>query len=238
MRKVALFVEGQAEQIFVREFLLRWYDYDTNRLGINCLKLVAESLSQAEYDYGNEESEDYYQIINAGNDNKTLSAMLRRAKGLVGAGYEWIVGLRDMYSETYREESPGVISQEVNRMFIDGANDQIAQSEYAGQMKFHFAIMEVEAWMLALLEKWLDPSVTREQLATVFDPQCNLETDVYHPAEKVTEITALGGGRPYDKHKGEVNAIFSSIAKEDYQTLYDSGRCPSFNAFVDSLLRG
>lgn len=51
MRKVVLFVEGQAEQIFIREMLLRRYVYDAKIVCIRCLQLIAEQLKFAEFDF-------------------------------------------------------------------------------------------------------------------------------------------------------------------------------------------
>ena len=51
MRKIVLFVEGQAEQIFIREMLLRRYDYDANNLSIRCLRLVAEKLESDYHEF-------------------------------------------------------------------------------------------------------------------------------------------------------------------------------------------
>ena len=41
VRKVALFVEGLAEQVFVRDFLIKWYDWDGSKVGLTCYKLHA-----------------------------------------------------------------------------------------------------------------------------------------------------------------------------------------------------
>lgn len=43
-RKLAVFVEGQTELIFVREFLKQWYNYDANTVGFDCYS-VKEVLS-------------------------------------------------------------------------------------------------------------------------------------------------------------------------------------------------
>ena len=118
MRKIVLFVEGQAEQIFIREMLLRHYVYDVNLVCIRCLQLISEQLESAEYDYGNEDAPNYYMIINAGGDNKVLSAMLRRQASLFAKGYQMIIGLRDMYSKFYRAQSPSVVSSELNQEFL------------------------------------------------------------------------------------------------------------------------
>ena len=41
-RKTALFVEGKTEYIFVRDFLCAWYDYDAERMGIECYAFRAD----------------------------------------------------------------------------------------------------------------------------------------------------------------------------------------------------
>ena len=41
VRKVALFVEGFAELVFVREFLLKWYEWDSAKVGFDCSTLHA-----------------------------------------------------------------------------------------------------------------------------------------------------------------------------------------------------
>jgi hypothetical protein len=45
MKKVAVFVEGQAELILVRELLLKMYDYQD--IGINCYNLICDNLDEA-----------------------------------------------------------------------------------------------------------------------------------------------------------------------------------------------
>lgn len=77
-RKLAVFVEGQTELIFVREFLKQWYNYDANMVGFDCYKLLANEFCDAEYRYGNEESENYFFIVNVGNDGSVLSSIKKR----------------------------------------------------------------------------------------------------------------------------------------------------------------
>lgn len=82
VRKVALFVEGYAEQIFVRDFLVKWYDWDVTKVGLDCYVLHSDSLSSAPFPWGSKESECYFQILNVGNDKKVLSKMLQDADRL------------------------------------------------------------------------------------------------------------------------------------------------------------
>lgn len=74
-KKLAVFVEGQTELVFVREFLKQWYGYDVNIVGFDCYNLLSKEFCDAEYKYGNEDSENYFMIVNVGNDNSVLSSI-------------------------------------------------------------------------------------------------------------------------------------------------------------------
>lgn len=209
MSKSALFVEGQAEQIFVRELLLRRFNWMSSSIGIRCYQLIAEQFESAEYDYGDDDAEHFYQLINVGNDNKVLSAMFTRANRMYDIGFERIIGLRDMYSHSYRELSPYKVSQELNQQFIDISQKQIKDKGFYGKMELHFAIMEVEAWMLALLDKWKG-DLKDDDILNYFDKKTNIES-IYHPFVVIKSITTLAGN-PYEKHKEQVNSIISGVS--------------------------
>ena len=81
-RKLAVFVEGQTELIFVREFLKQWYNYDANTVGFDCYNLLANEFCDAAYSYGSEESDNYFFLVNVGNDNSVLSSIIARMKFL------------------------------------------------------------------------------------------------------------------------------------------------------------
>ena len=228
MRKVALFVEGLAEQVFVRDFLIKLYDWNINKVGLACYKLHAGNEHDSPYPYGTVESENYFQIFNVGNDSSVLSVMLDRADRLHNVGYSLVVGLRDMFSKVYHQKTfqknnERVIDQELNERFIQNAKDTIAASSKPLELQMHFAIMEVEAWLLGMPR-------FMEFLQDINDP----ETDIYHPAEKLKELMeAMGSG--YDKHSKDIERIIGDLEKEDYLALYESGRCESFRRFVEAV---
>ena len=230
VRKVALFVEGLAEQVFVRDFLIKWYDWDSTKVGLTCYKLHAGNEHDAPYPYGTVDSENYFQIFNVGNDNSVLSVMLDRADRLHHAGYSLVVGLRDMFSKiyhqkTFQKNNERVIDPEINKRFIQSVKDEIEASSKPLELQMHFAIMEVEAWLLGM-------SGFIELLSDVNDP----ETEIYHPAEKLDELME-SMGLSYDKHSKDIESIIGNLNKEDYLALYESGRCQSFRKFVDALVR-
>ena len=99
-RRLAVFVEGQTELVFVREFLKQWYGYDTSVIGFACYNLQNNEFCDAAYQYGSEESENYFMLVNVGNDNSVLSKILSRLTYLVNQGYQLVIGLRDIIASS------------------------------------------------------------------------------------------------------------------------------------------
>ena len=236
MIKTAIFVEGQTELIFVREFLLKISDYQD--VSIECYTLFSDSeFKETEYQYSNKNATKHFQLINVGNDNRVLTAMLRREKDLFNAGYHKIIGLRDMYGEQYRQAvKTHIIKPEINQRFINGARGQLTNKN----THFVYSIMEIEAWLLGLrqafqkLDARLTPQYIQEQLNYNIE-EIDPEVFFFHPANNVSDLYRLAGRGGYDKSKGEVNAIVSCIEKEDYLDLKNSGKCNSFNEFCSIL---
>lgn len=239
MRKFAIFVEGQTELITIREFLLREFEYTTD---IECRTLFKSSqLKKTPYDYPNPTAEIHFQIVNVGNDNAVLKRILHREQFMWNSGYEKIIGLRDMYSEAYREESQK-IDNAVTQRFIEGADKTIKdKARFPEKIVMCFAIMEVEAWFLAMYEVFekLDSHLTVEYIKEKTDidlKNADPETEFFHPANQMEAIYQLAGMR-YDKHKRDIEAIARYLGKDDYQNLLESDKCNAFNRFCNSLER-
>ena len=238
MRKICVFVEGQTEQIFVREFLLKWYEYD--HIAIECFQIVRSDTYPAEYEVHSKNAETFYQIVNVGNDNRVLSILLERVGGLKKRGFERIIGLRDMYGKAYRDRSrPGVIDDELNQSFISLAKDSIEAklASDASLVSFHFAIMEIEAWMLAMYPSLLKkfPELKEDDLRKVYNIDEDVERTVYHPADTLNEVFQMAGSS-YEKHKSDAYSIVSCMDKEDFETLLNSGKSQTFKSFVEALV--
>jgi len=236
MKKVCVFVEGQTELIFVREFLLKWYEYQN--VSIECYQLIGNTTHSAEYDFLLQDAIVHYQLVNVGNDNKVLSWLLKRVQSLKKEGYELILGLRDMYSEHYRKQSR-IINVELNQQIMNNVQEQIVDwlADDESLVSFHFAIMEIESWILAMHQSLLKKfsSLTEENLISIYDTNKCIDTTIYHPAETLDRVFQLDGCR-YEKHKTDANSILSYVDKSDFQILYDSGRSMSFNSFMNALL--
>jgi len=238
--KIAIFVEGQTELIIVREFLLKWYEYAN--ISLNCFNQFKTGLTtKVEYEFTNPDSTKYFQIVNVGNDNAVLQRILDNEKSLFKKGYFKIIGLRDMYSKSYRKAVQNqIINEEINQKFIHADHKEIERSSSnSNQIHFHYAIMEIEAWLWGLKNVFrkIDHRFTREHILeqTGFDIEVDdPETMLYHPSKKLTELFSEIG-KSYNKSKGSVSSFESHIEKTDYQNLLDNNKCNSFNKFFHSV---
>lgn len=242
MIKTAIFVEGQSELIFTRELLLKFFNYQN--IWIECYNLFNDQdLNPTEYAFPNVDAEYYFQILNIGNDQKVLSSILKRERYLFSAnqGFHKIIGLRDMYSKEYRQ----IVKKEkvdltANEKFITNHLNTIKErSLNPEKIYFHFAIMELETWLLAIpklfnkLHSCLNEHTIKQHL-NVDLSSIDLESEVYHPADFLDKILKIAGSS-YDKKKADVNKIMEKIDKVDVEMLVKSYRCESLNSFCDSL---
>lgn len=242
MIKIAVFVEGQTELIFVREMLLKIFEYQN--ISLACFTLYNDNeRNPTEYPYKNDEAPIHFEILNVGNDAKVLPAILKRERYMwsEAQGFDKIIGLRDMYSRDYRETVENhQISEEVNQKFIEGAEKTIKnKAQKPEKISFHFAVMEVEAWILGLKKclEGIDNRLTANYIeqSLAFDLNtCNPENSFFHPAKILEDIYDLAG-KKYDKKKGDVYAIMSFLEKQDFIDLVNSKKCSSFNKFYASL---
>lgn len=240
IRKIAVFVEGQTEYIFVRDFLCTWYDYDANRLGLECYQFNGNQANDVPYPYGTRKSENFYLIYNVGNDQTVMSKMLKEAPRLLNNGYDLIVGLNDMYCDSYHTcVKNRQIDTKVNEKFKDKRKDIIHRQGFDKVMKSHFAIMEVEAWFLGMydylqrINSRLTPELIKAQLNT--DITQDPEISVYHPAKLLNDIYQLEKMQ-YGKHASDAHAITSTLTKNDYLYLMRSGKCQSFKEFIKDII--
>jgi len=141
MNKLAIFVEGQTEQIFVEKLVLSLCG-DAN-IGISVERVsggrrreprrVVEITGTSEP----EGHEFFVLIVDCGQDERVKSDIVERHNNLVVAGYKHIVGVRDVLPH----------SRDEIEQIRKGFNFRLPN----GPLKpaLILAIMEVEAWFLA-----------------------------------------------------------------------------------------
>lgn len=231
MRKVAVFVEGQTELIFVRGFLLEWFEY---QIKLECRNLLTENnLHNAGHSFENPLAKIHVLLFNVGMDENVLARILDREQELYNSGFEVIVGLRDMYSEKYKKEAKTQrVDIDLTEKFRQNTAKTIQQrARQPGSIKFCYAVMELEAWWLGVPTLWenLDSGLREQHQNEFLMPE-----SVFHPAGFI-RILLQSQQKTYKKHKSEVESIVGKITREDYLDLHSSQRCPSFCEFVQYI---
>ena len=236
--KYAVYVEGQSELLFVADILQKYSNYDASLCGFKCINLVADNLCEIKYpSQGGQYSTNFYQIVNVNNDNRVISKLNKDIPNLLKNGFDIIIGLKDVYSETYEKlcRNPIVDRVSIEKMF---QNQRVCIKDQGADCRLHFAIMEYEAWILALLKKSIDTKgsdFNKRCEDLKYDIKCDPELTIYHPTKWVREIMQ-SCGIDYCKSDSDSYSILSSLTTDDYEALRYSGRCLSFAKFLDSLL--
>lgn len=240
MKKIAIFVEGLTEQLFLRNLLEK--TVDLSKISFDCFQLVAKSECPVPYCYRNSNSEFHFIIINVQGDEGVLSTIKEREKSLIEKGnIDQIYGLRDMYSSEYDRLSPGIISATLIDKIIANQNSIIDAMHYASRIKLHFAIMEIEAWFLGFsntLER-VNSSLAEDHISRLLgvdfgaiDPQ----SQFYKPSITLKRIFESCAGT-YSKSRSEIESICSVIQLDDIITLFNSEKCSCFQVFYKDVFR-
>lgn len=237
--KYAVYVEGLAEMLFVADVLQKYSGFDAGMVGFRCITLNNDTFSYVSYPIqGDETSANFYQIVNVNNDNLVVSKLKKDIPGLVEQGFEVILGLRDVFGDLYKSivKEQQIVDRGVIAEMYAAQNEQIKSDKAITRL--HLAIMEYEAWMLALIENYVVSQGTSiediEQQLNV-DLHSDIEETVFHPYNLVQKIYRLLD-ESYHKHGGDQMSFLSTLQCEDYEALRHSGRCASFGKFLDSLL--
>lgn len=208
MSKLAVFVEGQTELIFVERVLQELAGYDS--LSIRS-EVMHGGAIRSLAGYAEEGGDRRFQalLVNCECDGKVVSAIRDRKESLKAQGYTWIVGLRDLYPTFVRQELPRAKKGSLDQLQDSGAIVDLV-----------FAVHEIEAWFLAEyshLER-LSPALT---LDAVFDGTgVNLDTidveTIPRPARLLENVYEMAG-LTYRKRRGDAIRTVNAI---DYERMY------------------
>lgn len=240
--KYAVYVEGKSELLFVADVLQKYSNYNPGECGLRCINLNADDFERMNHPIqGDEQSARFYQIVNVNNDNRVVSKLNKDIPGLLAQGYNVVIGLRDVFGETYKQltnEQPVINRKVIETMH--GAQKSAIKAPEGSDCRLHFAIMEYETWMLALIEIFVrnsgkDVDELCEQLG--IDKTEDFEETIYHPFPLVKKIYQACGS-DYNKHGSDSFSFLNTLTVEDYERLRQSGRCASFAKFLNSLLGG
>ncbi len=226
MLKLAFFVEGQTELIFV-EYLIDEY-FTHPFFTIESYQLIgnrAKTITKRKHD--RPDLEYYFLIFDVSGDSRVLSAINERAEYLITRnGYNGVIGLRDIYPNKKKDMKQ---IRSTFKMLFEGKS-------YSNKVKLSFAIMETEAWLLAdykLFER-IDNRLTADFINKKLN--INIDSDNLEnypkPSATMQNIFKLID-RNYKKKKRKVEEICSNINFENL-CLNESNlsRIKSFKTFL------
>lgn len=237
MNKVAIFVEGQGELILTRNIIRNILNLQY--VGCECRALYREQVKKVPFDFSASEEKIHFKIINVGNDEKVISAIQERAPRLEQDGYSSIIGLRDLYSRSYRQLSNGRIDSTVTKKFIDGHENELKKTKFKGNINFIFSIMEMESWMLAAYEIFEkhDKKLTLKNInnklgydISKVDPQIKF----YHPTRIVEQIFSISN-KEYKKKSNQSESLSSYFTQEVIENVINRGICDSFKRYYQLI---
>jgi hypothetical protein len=227
MKKIALFVEGQTEQIFAEKLIhemagrhkvaIKTYKFSGGKnTARNLLLLAANNVS------GN--SEYYFVIYDCGGDEKVQSDIRERLDSLRDASFSLVIGIRDVFPETDIKK--------LTHYLYFGIPITSAVS-----VKIVLAVNEIEAWFLA--EETHYPEIsgkitfeTANKIACI-DVSKDDTKIIPHPSEILKQVY-MKGGTTYDKSKEKVQRTVNAL---DYENLYINvrNRSDSLNELLTCL---
>lgn len=209
MKRMAVFVEGQTEQILLKKLVEEVAG--ANRVAIQSVKSSGAGSSHAItiITAANVAGQKFYLLIyDCTGDSRVLSEMLEQSASLSAQGYSQIVGLRDVYPEP---------PTRLNRL-RNLVNGMIPHQPVPPRMIF--AVMEVEAWFVAENTHFarIDHRLTPAAVNVILqgrNEDCHCEL-IPHPAATMHAVYH-SVGRSYTKEKRKVSMIVDAV---DFARLY------------------
>jgi hypothetical protein len=233
MKRIAFFVEGQTEQIFVNRLVKEILGPDQVNIIQKQFRGGANVPKQEIVRNSSFSRNPRYEILifDCGSDNRVKSEILDNISNLRSKGYEMIVGLRDLYPIPIDD----LDRLEKGLRFLP---DNLKTN--APYFDIIIAIHEIEAWFMAetnhfrKIDKRLTGRFIKERLR--FDPySINPELRV-HPAEDLDNIYRLVG-KSYTK---KYNTTLRIVNKLDFnnirhQVRYDVGSLDKLLKVIEQL---
>jgi hypothetical protein len=212
MKKIALFVEGQTEQIFteklIREFIGKHGFSVTNYKILGGKKSPRKPLCLTAQNIG-VGTEYYFVIYDCGGDNKVQSDIRERIDSLRKQSFSLVIGIRDVY--------PCLETDIVNirRYLYYGISPMSGVS-----IEIILAVMEIESWFLA--EETHYPKIYKKLSLEVANKIAKMDVStsdtetIPHPSDILKQIY-MKGGRTYNKSREKVQRTVDAL---DYENLY------------------
>lgn len=228
LKKIAIFVEGQTESIFVEKFLIEYWGYSKielelqKYLGTKGIKLLGKRK--------NPYAEFYVLIFDVGGDGTVVTALKERAESMIGySGYSYILALQDLFPRKRDEKK--IVLETFKKIFQGYL--------FAEQLKLILAIMEIEAWFLAdyNLFNRIFPQVTIELIKEKLGIDLIDENpeSYYHPSSLINQIYNIFGERYKKREKQSYQIVHNIDLPFLICTEQVLNRVSSFKYFIDCI---
>ncbi len=230
MKKIAFFVEGQTEQVFINKLVKEIIGY--NNLTVLLKKITGgTNVPKREFvrNYNIPLKSDYTALIyDCGSDNRVKSEILDNISSLREAGYTCIIGLRDLYPLAL-EELPRL---QKGLQFLP-----YPLKKKDCPFDIVIAVREVETWFLAesshflKVDKKLTGRFIEKELG--FNPDVMNPVSSNHPAEDISKIYQLAG-KSYSKKRWQVEKLVNRL---DFNKIRKDLRhkIPSLNELITAI---
>jgi len=228
VKKLAIFVEGLTEQLFVDRFVtaiageqavaIDRRQVKGKRNGGGQIGLFA-SAPTAGQQY-------FILIVDCSADNRVKSEIRDNYDSLVSSGYSAIIGIRDVFPEFAYADLPRLRT---------GLESLMQKNPI--RVMFVLGVMEIETWFIcehthfARLDEKLSPEYISSELG--FDPSCDDIQQRAHPTADLNAAYRLVGHK-YEKHR---QCLERTLDLLDYESLHLSvvKRVPDLKALVQAL---
>jgi len=227
--RIAFFVEGLTEQLFLEKLLLEVFG--NKDIAVNVKKIkggtsIPIAISEISSMEVTEETKYYVLIFDCGGDSNVKSYILDQRNSLLKTGYSKIIGIRDVYPDFERHEIHDLIY---------GLKYQLPQKDLP--TKFVLSVMEIEAWFLAeeTHYKRIDEKLTMEYIEENigFNPS-TYNTELRDaPSNDLNQIYGLVG-KEYVKEKTSLETTVNAL---DYGSIYFdvNTRITSLKELIDEI---
>jgi len=202
VKRLAVFVEGQTEQIFMLKMLVAVAG--NHKVTVDVIQARGSGTSRAVTLQGQSATNTpYYALIcDCGADSSVASDIRDNYEGLVTAGYHLVLGLRDVYP--------------VPNDKIPDIRTSIARIMPKGAIPVHLvlAVREIEAWFIVEDEHY--PAIHPELTAALINEKLTFDTatvvaeDIDAPAQTLHDAYQLKG-RAYHKSRTHVQRTVNAL---------------------------
>lgn len=210
MKRMAIFVEGQTEQMFA-EGLIRRVAGERN-IHIDTAKAHGGKLNPRQFleiTTRSEASKKYYVIIyDSSNDGRVLSDIIEKYDDLVARGFSEILGIRDVNPQAATN------IPDIRASFAARAPSAPIPSTLI------LSVMEIEAWFIAEHYHFqtMHPSLTHASVTATlgYDPATCDSQQIPHPVEDLKKVYCLAQ-LGYNKSKWHVQRTVNQL---NYAHIY------------------